>query len=218
MFCQNCGAQIADGSNACPYCGAQLTPAQPTYQQPSAQQGYQQQGYQQQGYQQTPYQAQGYQQPYQQPVQQQPPLKWHKFLVYFGLWAGAVINLISGISTMLGSQYGESADLVYRAIPGLRIIDIIYGLALLGIAATGVLTALKLLKFKKDAPKMLLYLLIASAVAGLLYSVVGAAILSARGGDVSSVISSAVGSVAGSAAMIALNRTYYKKREHLFVN
>ena len=63
-FCQNCGQQIPDNANACPYCGtfvnAQAAPQQ-NYQQ--AQQGYQQaqQGYQptQQGYQQT---QQGYQQ------------------------------------------------------------------------------------------------------------------------------------------------------------
>ena len=92
-FCQNCGQQLPNGANACPYCGTFVNaqaPQQPEYQQQNYQQAapqqqyyqdpqqggyqqnYQQPGYQQnyqQGYQQPGYQQQNYQQPgYQQPV------------------------------------------------------------------------------------------------------------------------------------------------------
>ena len=111
MFCRNCGAQIQDGSVNCPYCGAQQYNQQP-YQQPY------QQNYQQ------PYQ-QNYQQPYQQPYQQSGiqntlPMNWHKFLVYFGLWAGAVLNLINGFLLLTGSHYGDEKELVYYFFPKLK--------------------------------------------------------------------------------------------------
>ena len=38
MFCNNCGKQLADGVNSCPFCGANFgptpAPQQPIYQQP----------------------------------------------------------------------------------------------------------------------------------------------------------------------------------------
>ena len=73
-FCQNCGQQLPDGANACPYCGTmvntQAAPQQPVQQQAP------QQDYQQQNYQQAPqqgYQQQNYQQGYQQQGYQQAP-------------------------------------------------------------------------------------------------------------------------------------------------
>ena len=137
MFCNNCGAQIPDGSPFCPSCGAQQAQQaqqqayqqQPQgYQQPYQQQGYQQQAYQQ-PYQQQAYQQQGYQQPYgqqayQQPYGQQIPqqgMKWHKFLVYFALWANAILNVIMGILSLTGAKYGAYKDLVYDYLPQMKV-------------------------------------------------------------------------------------------------
>jgi len=64
-------------------------------------------------------------------------LKWHNFLVYFSLWAGAVLNFIMGIACM-----AEGAHL--------------YGLALIVAAFYGVYTRFRLANFKKNAYKHLL--------------------------------------------------------------
>ena len=67
-FCQNCGQQIPDDANACPYCGtfvrAQAAPQQDYPQQDYPQQNYPQQDYPQQDYPQQYYPQQGYQQQY----------------------------------------------------------------------------------------------------------------------------------------------------------
>ena len=72
MFCNNCGKQLADGVNSCPFCGANLAaapaPQQPIYQQPQ-QPVYQQPVYQQP---QQPIYQQPQQPAYQPPVYQQP--------------------------------------------------------------------------------------------------------------------------------------------------
>ena len=80
MFCTNCGKQIADGVNNCPFCGTVLgaapapqqqpayqQPQQPTYEQP------QQPVYQQPVYQPPVYQAPVYQTPIYQPPVDTPP-------------------------------------------------------------------------------------------------------------------------------------------------
>ncbi|MBR2590512.1 MAG: zinc ribbon domain-containing protein [Clostridia bacterium] len=75
MFCQNCGKQLADNVNACPYCGAALENAMPTGQQPAQQAApMEQQAAQQPAQQAAPMGQQPVQQPMQQPVQQAVPM------------------------------------------------------------------------------------------------------------------------------------------------
>ena len=231
MFCNNCGAQIPDNASFCPACGAGMS-QQPqqgyqAYQQPQ-QQAYQQP--QQQAYQQ-PYQQQGYQQPYQQQAYAQPGyqaypqqampkqgMKWHKFLVYFALWASALINLIMGIVTLTGAQYGSYRDLVYAMLPGMKAPDLIYGLLLIVTAVFALITVLSLLKFKANGPKLLFLLYALVAVVTVIYVVWSCIVLSKYDADLSDVITRTVASLITSVVMIIVNKIYYGKRAHLFVN
>ena len=151
------------------------------------------------------------------------PMNWHKFLVYFCLWAGAIINFLSGITSVGGGQYesyGVSADMIYSYFRGLKTADVIYGIALIGIAAFGFYTAYNLLKMKKGAPKLLLILYAVVAAVSVIYTI--AVIVIIKGSyariDTSSITASASTSVIISVIMIIINNIYYKKREHLFVN
>lgn len=243
--CPYCGAQQAPAQPAYqqPYAqqGYQQNYPQQNYQQPAyPQQNYPQQNYQQpypqQNYQQ-PYGQQGYRQPtYQQPYPQQAyqqpyrqnslqnaglPMNWHKFLVYFGLWAGAVWNIICAVTMFAGAQYGDYSELVYAFIPGLKIIDVVYGILLIGIGALGFLTAFQLLKLKRGAPKLLMILYIVSAAASVLYVVASVIVLLNYGADLSDLASTMISTfstIGISIAMIIANNVYYKKRAHLFVN
>ena len=217
MFCNNCRAQIPDGSAVCPYCGAQQ--AQQPYQQPQYQQPYQQPQYQQ------PYQQPQYQQPYPQaypqgtPINSQ-PMKWHKFLVYFALWAGAVLNIISGILALTGSVYGEEKELVYHFFPTMESVNVVYGILCVGLGIFGFYTAYNMLNFKKGAPKLLTILYAAACVISLVYIVAVFVIVTdkVRGLDTSDLWLTGGMNLAVSILMILVNNVYYKKREHLFVN
>ena len=242
MFCTNCGAQIQDGSSFCPNCGARqpsrqnsAAPQQPAYQQ---NQGYQQppyqqnQGYQQPTYQQPTYQQnQGYQQPvyrqdqgyqqqayqYYQPAQQL-GMKWHKFLVYFSLWASALFNVVNGFQYLNGDQYGTYKNQVYRLIPELKTPDTIFAILCFVTGILSAVTAYNLLKFKKNGPKLLLATYGIGMAASLLYVISASVLLSNYSADLSTVYSSAALSLVVSIVMIIANSVYYKKRAHLFVN
>lgn len=227
MFCTNCGAQVQDGASFCPNCGQRLSvpqpvpQPQPTWSQP--QQSYQQpeQTYQQTQQSQSSYQQScSSQQAYAQQAVQQPEqgMKWHKFIVYFAIWASAFISFVNGIRCLTGGHYGEYKEMVYAFIPGLKAPDILYGLLALGAVAIAIVTGLSLLKFRANGPKLLTILYIYSAGSSLLYLVWAGAVLSSKGADVSSVIGSVIGSLVGSVVMIFVNKAYYAKRAHLFVN
>ena len=146
MFCPNCGKNVGDAERFCPNCGAALnqnTPSanpQPSYQQPA----YQQPTYQQPNYHQGNYQQQPYQPVYQQPVQQYPyPMNWYKFVIYFALFASAVLNGITGIMHLTGgywSAQGVEAEWIYAVFSGLQVVDIFVGIASLVLAAFAIVT------------------------------------------------------------------------------
>ena len=119
MFCTKCGNQVPDGQKFCSACGNPMAPAQqprqPQYGQP--QQQYQQP---QQQYQQPQY---GRPQ-YQQAAPAALGMGWFKFLIYFALFAGAVLNALTAISMLTGSMYGESKDLVYLFYKDLKTVDL----------------------------------------------------------------------------------------------
>lgn len=241
MFCSNCGAQIPDGSAFCVNCGFRLGTAQPSdYQQPAGQtyqtnpayqqpqqpeywqtdyQQPQQPTYGQTAYGQPAYGQTAYRQPqqYYQPVQEQ-GMKWHKFLVYFSLWAGAIYNFVNGIKFMTGAQYEGKKDLVYAVIPNLKAPDIFFGFICVVVGIMAAVTAVSLLKYKASGPKLLTTTYIVGVAGSLIYVIMASSVLSKYNVDLSSVYSSASVNIIVSVAMIIVNSIYYKKRAHLFVN
>lgn len=209
MFCPNCGAQLPDGAAFCSVCGQPQQNARPAYQQP--QQNYQQPYYQQpqQNYQQPYYQPQ---QNYRQPVYQQLPMKWHKFLCYFSLWLSAVLNIVAGIQYLNGD-----ARLVDVYVPELETPNGVYGIFAILIGILCAVTAILLLKFKKNGPRILHFTLLNSAVGTVVIMVWEALILSGYGADATVLYVSAGITLVASLIVIALNKTYYNKRAHLFV-
>ena len=207
MFCTNCGKNLNDTDVVCCYCGTP-TGVQPAYQQPA--------------YQQPTYQQPAYQDPYGQPVTPPAakpalPMGWYKFLIYFALFAGAILNVISGVSMLTGTQYaqyGVNAQTIYRFYNGLEGLDMLMGVLFVVLAVLGIVTRFQLAGYKKSGPMLLVALYGANAVVSLIYvigfsSIVGSDLLG---------FSSDFSSIAVSVAMAFANYKYFKKRGHLFVN
>lgn len=228
MFCQNCGSQIPDNASFCTSCGAKLTaPAAPVTAPPVAPAP--QQTYAaapvapapQQTYAAAPAypNQQSYAAQQNNVAQNQPPMKWYKFLIYFGLWAGAVLNALTAISSFMGTQYGESVDQVYAKFGGLRILDICHGVLLLVFAAFLIFVRFQLAGYKKNAPQLLLIAYAASFVIEIIYLILGFVVLSKSDVSFSDVVgSSGIGSVISMVVVILTNKVYFDKRKHLFVN
>ncbi len=147
-------------------------------------------------------------------------MKWYKFLIYFSLFAGAVINVISGIPFLTGSIYDTSSgyegtsDLVYAFYPGLKTIDVMYGIVALATAVLCIVARFALAKYKKSGPALLLSVYAVGIVISIIYFIAFKAIVTDVDLDTSSIVSSMVSSV----VMIIINKIYFDKRKHLFVN
>lgn len=209
---------MGEGVSFCPNCGTaaqaaqQPAPQQPAPQQPAPQQPvYQQPIYQQPNYQQAPV---GY-----PPVVfvEEPPMKWFKFLIYFSLWAGAVLNAITAIGMLTGSIYGAEAELVYAVFSDLKGLDTLMGVLSLALAAFGIFTRFRLAGYKRNGPLMLMIVYIASALLNLIYVIgLNAALPSIALEMIDT--TSAYSSIISSVVMVIVNHIYFKKRSHLFIH
>ena len=222
MFCPNCGTNVGNAERFCPNCGAALNQntasanPQPNYQQPN----YQQPNYQQPNYQQPNYQQPNYQPVYQQPVQQYPyPMNWYKFVIYFALFAGAVLNAINGILHLTGSVWemqDVSADMVYAVFGGMQAVDIIYGIGAIALAAFDIVTRMHLAKFRKTGPKFLSVCYGVAVGLTLLYIILTSAVTGISIGDL--VGATEIMQLVVSIVMLVVNIVYFNKRASLFVN
>jgi hypothetical protein len=209
MFCSKCGNQVADGAAFCDKCGAQLN-AQPP-------QAPQQPQYDPNQFAQAPEQPYGF-------APQAPALtmKWYKFLIYFLLFAVAVLNVIGGINALTGANYTVSGEnvskLVYALYPSLKTVDIIYGIACILLGIYQVSIRFQLAKYKTNAPKALFGMYVANAIIVAIYSFSVLGIVPTEVVSHSELTGQAIGAIIGAGVMIWLNKIYFDKRKHLFVN
>ena len=186
MFCPKCGEFLTDGTQVCANCGTSMTSQVPTYNQSTLHE-----------------------------EQQEMPMKWYKFLIYFALFAGALLNLVNGIRLLTGSAYGSDAYFVYSYFSGLKALDIFAGLFLISIAVFGIYTRFQLAGYKTNAPTMLLALYAGSVAYSLIYLIGIKSIVSSY--DMQYIdLSGVYGGIAGGIVMIVLNAVYFNKRKHLF--
>jgi len=206
MFCPNCGTNLPDNATFCSNCGAQINnnnAPQQSYQPP-------QQPYQ-------PYQP--YQPPYSpyNTMGNEMPMKWYKFLIYFSLFAGAVLNVISGIMILTGAHYDGAKDYVYAFFGGLQGLDMFIGVASLAMAALQVYTRFRLSGFCKNGPMLLSVVYIVGVAINLIYLI---GIISILPGSVVENINMTtyITQLITSGVMVFVNYTYFNKRKHLFQN
>ena len=144
------------------------------------------------------------------------PLKWHKFLIYFSLWASAITNAIQGLSAITGMPYGADSETIYRYFPQLRSVNVVMGFALIALAIYTIFVRFQLAGFRRGAPQKLVGLYIAFIVFDVAYLLITAATTGLSVGEL--IDSQYVGAIVSSAVMAGINRVYYGKREALFIN
>ncbi len=193
MLCPKCGTVVSNSEHFCPKCGASVGNPFDSNSAPTQQNQWQ-----------------------QRPAF---PMNWYKFLIYFALFAGAVINLVNAIRFLTGMVNGSEYEckILYSVLPSWKTLDILMGLLLLGLVAFAIYTRFRLAGFYQNGPTCL-YLVYGLAAAVNLIYLIGAAILvSDLGlslGDLE--ISSTVAGIITSVVMIVINISYFKKRAALF--
>ena len=146
-------------------------------------------------------------------------MAWYKFLIYFALIAGAIINLIYSFNYISGGIYfvetnGEvSAEQVYAYYgTGLQVVDVFYGLFLIAFAILAFVLRHKLANYESDSLKFVKIFYSLSAGVPFLYAILVAAI-TGQSLAVQAVTSAIVGLI-----FLLLNIKYFNKRAHLFVD
>lgn len=149
------------------------------------------------------------------------PMNWYKFLIYFMLFADAVMCICNAVSYITGEIYhlqsfGEfTATEAYTHYGvGLRYADILYAAALVIFAVLVIVARFKLAGFKKDGPLFLYISYGVNAFFALAYVIAVSIITDA----VVSNITAIIWQFTSQAVYIYLNYLYFKKRKHLFVN
>ncbi len=141
-------------------------------------------------------------------------MKWHKFLVFI-LWFGAALNILSGIGYFSNLLYGELTTVIYQTYPALKLFDMGTGVVLIVFALFQFVVRGRLKKLCSNGPK----LLIANYVIILVFNIVTAVVPAILAPTYLTVDPASIsGTIIGQVAMIAINASYYKKREDMFVN
>ena len=159
------------------------------------------------------------------------PMKWYKFLIYFALFAGGVINFVNAINHLTGNIWatqGTSAKAVYQICENLSLYDKIFGIMLIAIAALQIYTRFALAGYKAIAPRLLYGVYASAAVATTLYNLLAINEIKASfAGWLSTAqielmtddIVTEIGiNIAVSCLFIVLNTIYFNKRKSLFRN
>ncbi|MBR3157780.1 MAG: zinc ribbon domain-containing protein [Atopobiaceae bacterium] len=211
MFCPFCGSEVPDSVRFCPSCGGDVAaeidaektqkrqqPAQASQQQPASSAA-------------APISteltsAQKREIGLAQATSEGLGMGWYKFMIYFQLFAGAVIDIIVGLSVMsisrLGSEYGTpssfSAIFVFMGVFYIAFgIFYIYCRTLMARFSTKAITTL--------------YIVYGVNIAVSVLGLIG----STRSG---SSPTSTMTNLGATIVLLVINMSYFKKRAHLFVN
>ncbi len=149
-------------------------------------------------------------------------MKWYHFLIYFALWAGAILNSISGFVYLSGYLYGEYADIVYDMFPSLYLLDQIAGVCFIALGVFALYVRRALRKFKAAAPSLLTALYVTNIICSVLYPILIAWILDIEFAKLlegnANMPSTLLPSIITSFILTIANYIYFKKREDLFIN
>jgi len=222
MFCPSCGSAIDDNATICPKCGVAVSansqPVQQEFVNPETEQYTEQpqEFVNPQDYTSPAYQQPYGQQPYQPNFASQLPMGWFKFLIYFSLFASAVLNFINGVLLVTGNIYGDGSELVYYVFNSLKPIDMLTGVSLILLAALCIYTRFRLSGYYKNGPQFLNVLYILVCAIYLIY-IIAVNVIVGSEIDMGSSFSSLIIQIITSIVMVIVNSNYFKKRAHMFV-
>ena len=216
MYCRFCGTKIPDNVKFCPECGANLAPvpsAAPEESAPAAPAAPEiPTPFDPTPYDPAPYSADSFASADVAAAPQR-GMKWFKFIIYFQLWAGMLVNLVTAGKYFTGAYYEGNAEMVYRFFPALQPLDIVMGVVCLALAVYAVGVQRALAKFRAKGPMMYYLMYIVNTAVTVLYLIIGSIIIGQ-----SAFTAEVAGSIIGSIVMLFVNIPYFNNRKHLFVN
>ena len=164
------------------------------------------------------------------------PLKWHKFMIYFALWARAIFGFCNALFFAGGLHYTNPRtgfpdrsvrDRLYDLFPSIKRIDLAYFVMLIILSLYIIYIRFQLARFRKGAPKKLLSFYMAEFITFLAYVLCYAMVITSQlinlgHPDVAEQVWHFVGeslwNLLPIVIMFFINKKYYDNRKELFVN
>ena len=153
------------------------------------------------------------------------PMKWWKFLIYFSLFAGALLTLSTGIQYLSGRIYlsqgltQNDIELFYSLYPPHKTLDTIYGIICFGLAAFAIIARFRLDKYHRTGPMCIYILPSASLFFSSVYTILSYKLVYV---DISQFLPQIYGQIIGQLIVVViyvwLNYVYFRKRRALFTN
>ena len=137
------------------------------------------------------------------------PLRWHKFLVCFALWAEALGLMLAALQFLGNSKPMFGISATYTAV---SLLAVFFSLGVFGIAILQLFACWALAHFRRNGPKLLLWGNAAAPAWGI------AALLAAHLIIGMPFLPDVLWAVLAQAALTVGNQAYYRRRAALFVN
>ena len=154
-------------------------------------------------------------------------MMWFKFLIYFQLFAAALLNVINALSVLKGTHLQGFAEEFYAQSYALKMADNFYGICLIVLAVLCIVVRFRLAGFYSNGPGLYIMLLVANILVPLVYG-----FLLTNAGSISIEVytgwyrdtvtyqfdgwASLFGSAIGSGVLLICNGIYFNKRKELF--
>lgn len=158
------------------------------------------------------------------PINRDMPMKWYKFVVNFQLPLSLLYYVFLLYRYISGSVYGgaDVANNIYALAPALRMInyylDAVNAITLVG----AVIVMIWMKRFKTNAWKYYIGLLVGNAVAVVLYLIMYCIVIQINANFTNSSLTQYVITITNTiwttGLMGVINYIYFKKRDHLFTN
>ena len=145
------------------------------------------------------------------------PMKWHKFLIYFALWAGAIVNGISGIQTLSNALNPNSLMWGLRGLStGLRAFYIVSGVFSFGLGVFLICTRMSLARLSRRGPRMIVWTYASAVILNVLLIFLASVLF---GMPINALMDWSMWlTLIEGALMTWANQVYYRKRAAMFVN
>ncbi|MCD8082424.1 MAG: hypothetical protein LUE86_02580 [Clostridiales bacterium] len=143
-------------------------------------------------------------------------MKWFKFIIWFQLFASAIVGMLSAMVYMKGLHHGGSAALVYSLFGGMKTLDRLVGSVMFVEAVACIVVRQKLAGFRKGAPAMYLTIGAVTTFLPIVYLTLAAWVM--RVSILTLLNSSVLTSVITGVVLLAVNAVYFANRADLFVN
>lgn len=83
-------------------------------------------------------------------------MRWYRFIIWFYLYASAVIGVLVGVGEITGVVYLDMAETFYTLFPMLQVVNVFFGVMQILLAVIALYVRRQLARWKVMAPRYLL--------------------------------------------------------------